>query len=185
MSKIPPSGPLTEAQARKQARKEKEFYGHLATYLVVNAIFLTMNLLSDPGNLWFFWPLLGWGIGIVSHATSVFGLPGLGQSWEERRIRELTGEATEEATTARLRRLLDEEFDERALPAASEPHAAERLQRRIEHIEAIVTSRDWDLMEQGPAAPSEAGPRLALPDEELGGEETHEARAARLARRVH
>ena len=172
--------PLTEEQARKQTRREKEFYGHLASFLAVNTLLLTINLLSDPGDLWFFWPLLGWGIGLASHAMSVFQLPGLGQSWEERRIRALTEKDSEEVTTARLRRLLDDELDERALPAASEKQSAEQLQRRIEHLEAIVTSHDWDAMES-PIV--ETAPRLTLPADEAE-EEAPEVRAARLARRV-
>lgn len=186
-SPLPPTEPLTEERARKQVRKEREFYAHLASYLIVNTFFVVLNLLTDPGSIWFIFPMLGWGIGLASHATSVFGLPGLGRDWEARRLRTLMGEDTEAATTERLRRLLDEELDslsrssgERALPAASEAQSVERLQRRIEHLEAIVTSRDWDLLDEGAPTPA---PRLALEEEEPPGE-TAEARAARLARRV-
>ena len=169
--------PLTEEQARKQARKEKEFYGHLASYLVVNAFFAAVNLLTDPGSIWFIFPMLGWGVGLVSHAASVFGLPGLGHSWEERRVRALTGQDATEAQMDRLRLLLDEELDSRA-PASSTPQSVDQLQRRIEHLEAIVTSRDWDQLEADYRPPLADG--LDEPEAE-----TPEARAARLARRVH
>ncbi|NNF58924.1 MAG: 2TM domain-containing protein [Rhodothermaceae bacterium] len=173
--------PLTEEEARERIETEKEFYGHLAIYLVVNMMLMALNLLTSPRDIWFIFPLMGWGIGLVAHATSVFGLPGMGRAWEDRRARELTGQDTEATSLERLRILLDEELDERAVPSATEQQSAERLQRRIEHLEAIVTSRDWEAME---TPPPQAAPRLTLPDEGRDEEEAPEARAARLARRV-
>jgi len=76
--------------ARKRVRQLRGFYVHLTVYVLVNAILLVINLLTSPGVLWFYWPLLGWGIGIVAHAASVFGTGRfLGKEWEERKIREL------------------------------------------------------------------------------------------------
>ena len=58
--------------------------------VVVNCALVAINLLTSPHSLWFFWPLLGWGIGIVAHATSVFGVFGIfGPEWEKRKIREI------------------------------------------------------------------------------------------------
>ena len=167
---------LTEKQARKQTKREKEFYAHLASYLVVNTMLIGLNLFTSPGYLWFVWCILGWGVGLVSHAVEVFGLPGLGRNWEKQRMRELTGQDSEEAISARLRTLLDEEMHDRNLPAATEKQTSDRLQRRIEHLEAIVTSRDWDLLEAG-----QAEPQLKLPD---GDEVSDEERMARTAGRV-
>lgn len=182
MSKPPSAGPLTEKQARKRIEDEKGFYGNVAAYLVVNTFLIAINLITDPSYFWAIWPLLGWGTGVAGHAFSVFGLPGIGRSWEERRLRALTGQDTEEATDARLRRLLDTELGERNRFASDAP-SEERLQRRIEHLEAIVTSRDWDLLDVPPPAP-----RLPLENashtEETPAAESPEARAARLARRV-
>lgn len=168
--------PLTEEQARKRVEEERAFYGNLASYLVVNTFLVALNV-ATGGYFWAVWPLLGWGIGVVTHAVGVFGLPSRARGWEERRVRELTGEA---ASPQRLRALVDEALDERRLPASREAASAEALQRRIEHLEAIVTSRDWDLIDAGrqPAPP----PPLDVLEPE--GEEAPEARAARLARRV-
>lgn len=44
---------------------------HLSAYLFVNAILIAVNLLLTPHTLWFIWPLLGWGIGILAHALAV------------------------------------------------------------------------------------------------------------------
>ncbi len=41
---------------------------HLFVYLAVNALLIGINLTYSPDNLWFIWPLLGWGIGLAGHA---------------------------------------------------------------------------------------------------------------------
>ena len=134
---MPKDPALTEEAARKQARKERAFYGHLAKFVVTMSVLVAVNLLTSPGYLWFFWPLLGWGVGLASHAAGVFGTK-LGEGWVERRATELMGA---EASEARLRTLLDETLDARALPAGR-PQDLAQLQRRIEHLEAIVTATD-------------------------------------------
>jgi hypothetical protein len=55
---------------------------HLVTYLAVNALLVGVNLLATPGRLWFFWPLLGWGAGLLAHALAIFALPLLRPSRE-------------------------------------------------------------------------------------------------------
>ena len=50
-----------------------------------------INLLSG-GQWWFYWPLLGWGVGLGVHALNVYVLDGrFGQVWEERKTREMMG----------------------------------------------------------------------------------------------
>ena len=79
------------AHARVQALKG--FYTHAFAFVVVNIGLFIINLLtvsSGYGPWWFYWPLIGWGIGLGVHALNVFGLGGrLGQDWEERKTREL------------------------------------------------------------------------------------------------
>lgn len=49
-----------------------DFVKHLGSYVAVNA-FLTFIDFRD-GNLgWAFWPIMGWGIAIVTHLFSLFG----------------------------------------------------------------------------------------------------------------
>ena len=68
----------------------KGFYIHLIVYISVNIAMFLVNILSSPEELWFYWPLLGWGVGIVAHGISVFGIRGaFGPEWEERKIREI------------------------------------------------------------------------------------------------
>jgi len=44
---------------------------HFAAYAAVNLLLLVVNLLTTPHHLWFFWPLIGWGIGIVAHGMAI------------------------------------------------------------------------------------------------------------------
>ena len=67
----------------------KGFYVHLTIYLIVNAFIFGINMITSPKTYWFYWPLLGWGIGLLIHAVSVFLFEGfLGKDWEERKVKE-------------------------------------------------------------------------------------------------
>jgi hypothetical protein len=57
------------------ARPRIGFYIHLAAFVVVNVLLVAINLLASPEHLWFPWPLLGWGLGILLHAGLLFALP--------------------------------------------------------------------------------------------------------------
>ena len=81
-------------QARRRVLQLKGFYSHLASFVVVNAGLVVINLLFTPGYLWFLWPLFGWGIGLLSHAAGVFRPFRLfARDWEERKIREYMDKA--------------------------------------------------------------------------------------------
>lgn len=84
-------------EARKRAQLKLSFFGHLAIYLVVNVILLIVNLLTSPGALWFYWPMLGWGIGVAAHGVAVYatdlgqGLLGRMEKGEMERLRKVSG----------------------------------------------------------------------------------------------
>ena len=75
-------------EAKERVEEIKGFYFHLITYIVINAVLVVINLLTSPEYLWFIWPIIGWGVGLVIHGFSVFG-NFLGKSWEERKIKEI------------------------------------------------------------------------------------------------
>ena len=76
-------------EAKGRVREIRGFYTHLAVYVLVNTFLFLLDITLSPDVLWFYWPLLGWGIAIVVHAVSVFGFgPWLGQEWEEKKIDE-------------------------------------------------------------------------------------------------
>jgi hypothetical protein len=75
-------------EAKRRVEEIKGFYFHLLSYLLVNAVLVVINLLTSPEYLWFIWPVIGWGIGLIIHGFSVFGSL-WGKSWEERKIKEI------------------------------------------------------------------------------------------------
>jgi hypothetical protein len=75
--------------AKSRVAQLRGFYVHLTTFIVVNLFLLVLNLLTDADNLWFYWVLLGWGIGLVAHALQVYGsFTIFGKDWEERKVQE-------------------------------------------------------------------------------------------------
>lgn len=76
-------------QAKKKVEDIKGFYGNLIAYIVFNGFFLILNLLTSPNELWFFWPLIGWGVGVLFHGMRVFNYsPFLSKNWEERKMKQ-------------------------------------------------------------------------------------------------
>jgi hypothetical protein len=77
-------------RARARAKELRDFYAHATVYVLVNLGLFAINVLTG-GGWWFYWPLLGWGIGLGIHALSVFAFGGgpFGREWEERKTREL------------------------------------------------------------------------------------------------
>jgi len=77
-------------KARKKVEMIKWFYGDIGLYIVINLGLFLLNILTTPDDLWFYWVMLAWGIGLAAHAVVTYGLGGvLGDEWEERKIREL------------------------------------------------------------------------------------------------
>src|SRR5215203_106665 len=62
-----------ERKEAKSVRGEAAFRGHLTVYLVVGLFLLTLNLLTSPGELWFYWPLFFWGWALVFQAVATYG----------------------------------------------------------------------------------------------------------------
>ena len=76
-------------KAKKRVEALKGFYTHLTVYVLVNLLLFTINMLTSPDSLWFYWPLLGWGIAVGLQALRVFGIGGrIGAEREEREISE-------------------------------------------------------------------------------------------------
>lgn len=80
-------------KARKRVEEIKGFYGNLTAYIVVNIGLFVLNLLTSPKHLWFYWPLLWWGIGVLFHGLKVFNyMPFFSKDWEEKKINEFMKE---------------------------------------------------------------------------------------------
>jgi hypothetical protein len=91
-----------EIYIRRRVRRMAEFYRHLAYYVVVSVVLFVANYLMLPAkppsaNIWWaFYPIAGWGIGVVIHALTVFSPIGFfSLDWEERKVRELIRRSSE------------------------------------------------------------------------------------------
>tara|TARA_R110001632_G_scaffold23425_3_gene66318 strand:- start:13974 stop:15332 length:1359 start_codon:yes stop_codon:yes gene_type:complete len=79
--------------AVERVEKLKEFYQNLASYLIVMPFLIFINLNYSPRFQWFWFPLFGWGIGVLFHWLeannyNIF----LGSNWEEKKIKEMMEE---------------------------------------------------------------------------------------------
>ena len=76
--------------AKERVSQLKGFYSHLTSYVLINIMLAAINLLTEPGRLWFFWITIFWGFGLLSHGATVFIQKGImGQEWEKRKIEEI------------------------------------------------------------------------------------------------
>jgi len=79
-----------EEQAYKAARERAEaiqgLYIHLLVFAVINAGLFGINWVTrgDNGGWWFYWPLLGWGIGLLIHVLVAIA-PVSSPAWVDRR----------------------------------------------------------------------------------------------------
>ncbi|WP_324719567.1 2TM domain-containing protein [Salinimicrobium sp. HB62] len=73
-------------RAKQRVKELKEFYGNLISYCVVIPLLIFINYRTYWEFQWFWFPMLGWGLGLTLHGFSVFGY---GSRWEEKKIREI------------------------------------------------------------------------------------------------
>ena len=72
--------------AKKHVENLKGFYGNVVSYCVVIPFLIYINYTTSWDFHWFWFPLFGWGLGIVIQAFQVFGY---GTNWEKRKLREI------------------------------------------------------------------------------------------------
>lgn len=71
---------MPDSQRRQEAidrlKKRSEFGAHLVTYLLVNALLVTVWVAAGADGLfWPLFPMFAWGIGLVFHAWDTFRPP--------------------------------------------------------------------------------------------------------------
>ena len=75
-------------RAKNKVAKLKDFYTHLAIYLLFIPFFIFLNFRSGSFP-WAIFPIFGWGLGVLGHASETFSWNAFfGRGWEERKIRE-------------------------------------------------------------------------------------------------
>jgi hypothetical protein len=74
-------------EARRWVRRKRIFYSVVGIYLALSLMWFAIDLLDDSSGYWFYWPMLGTGLGVVVTGVVLGGLGGLfGTDWERREI---------------------------------------------------------------------------------------------------
>ena len=77
-------------EAQRRVEQKKGFYQHLTVFLSCGIFFFLLNMITDRVELWYFFPLLPWGVALFIHYVSTFGLPwtgALSPEWEAKQIK--------------------------------------------------------------------------------------------------
>ena len=74
-------------EARRWVRRKRIFYSIVGIYLSLSVMWLVIDLLDDSSGYWFYWPMLGTGLGVLVAGVVLGGIGGLfGTDWERRQI---------------------------------------------------------------------------------------------------
>jgi hypothetical protein len=73
-------------RAKKRVEDLKGFYGSLVAYCVIIPFLAFMNYQTSWQFQWFWFPMFGWGFGLIIQAFHIFGMGG---SWEDKKIKEI------------------------------------------------------------------------------------------------
>lgn len=76
---------MAYVKAKDRVEKLKGFYANLISYCCIIPLLVIINV-STSGFQWFWFPMLGWGMGLLFHALETFGY---GKSWEDKKIQEI------------------------------------------------------------------------------------------------
>lgn len=81
-----------EKEARRYVHATKNFYKHLATYVIVMIVLIIINLIREPNNLWFLWVGGIWGAILLAQFISrIFLRSHLNADWEKKKMDEYMG----------------------------------------------------------------------------------------------
>ena len=84
-------------RARKYVEEVKEFYYNIIAYCIVIPFLIFINYTTSWHYQWFWWPMFGWGIGILFHAYNVYVNDGvLGRNWEQKKIEQFMRDEEEQ-----------------------------------------------------------------------------------------
>lgn len=60
------------AKARERAEAKYRFFVHAGVYAAIMILLVVVNLVTAPREIWFVWPLIGWGFAVALHGVRVF-----------------------------------------------------------------------------------------------------------------
>ena len=73
-------------RAKKKVDDLKGFYASLLAYIILMPVFIVLNYKTYWHFKWFWFPMFGWGLGLIIQAYNTFGHGG---NWEARKIKEI------------------------------------------------------------------------------------------------
>ena len=74
-------------EARRHVRRKRILFTILGIWIALSLMWFAIDLLDDSSSFWFYWPMLGTGIGVAISAIVLLGIGGLfGSEWERREI---------------------------------------------------------------------------------------------------
>lgn len=74
-------------EARRHVRRKRILYTVVGIWMTLSLMWFTIDLLDDSSSYWFYWPMLGTGIGVAITAIVLLGMGGLfGVEWERREM---------------------------------------------------------------------------------------------------
>ncbi len=77
--------------ALRRIKKRRDFYWHLVTYVVVNALLVFIWALGPRVSFWPMWVLIFWGVALAFHAWSAFSEQETTEAEVQAEIRRMKG----------------------------------------------------------------------------------------------
>lgn len=63
--------PESRERALQRLQQRKEFLQHLSVYVIIMTLLTAIWLVSGMGYYWPIWPMMGWGVGVAIHASTL------------------------------------------------------------------------------------------------------------------
>jgi 2TM domain len=83
----PPRRHDERAEAQRWVRRKRILYTIVGIYLVLSVMWFAIDMADGTESLWFYWPMLGTGIGVAVTAIVLLGIGGVfGVDWERRQV---------------------------------------------------------------------------------------------------
>jgi hypothetical protein len=74
-------------EALRYVRRKRIFYTVLGIWIALCLMWFAIDMLDDSSSFWFYWPMLGTGIGVAIAGIALLGIGGLlGADWERRQV---------------------------------------------------------------------------------------------------
>lgn len=77
-------------RAKEKVAKLRSFYRHATIYGIFCIVFIWLNIQGGSNFPWAIFPIIGWGFGVLGHASETFEFNFFfGRDWEDRKIKEM------------------------------------------------------------------------------------------------